>query len=166
MVVTNFQRNSERKEIVGKVQQMVGAAGVQAEDVFTFSRYASAGVVRFATQNDKRDFKRWLMDQQLESELAAADKNGIHRLFASDSDEKEDREKKRILGKVKKGMATKKPENAKDIKVDYDKMKVLFQKKEVAWFRNGDWQLAASVEDCREAVEAAIDEITFVDAEH
>ena len=132
MVIGGLPKDSPRKEVIEKVRTIMNHAAVMVEDVFTFDKFGSIGIVRFTGADGKKAFKQWLVTEEGKGVMLGAGA-GIEPAWAGDNLDKRERDRRRALGKVKKALSQVAGTNF-GIDVDYKRGKVYKGKEVVAKF--------------------------------
>ena len=122
MIIGGLTKDTPRQEVIAKVRNIMTAAGVQVENVFTFEKFGSIGVVTFPDAATKKSYKQWLATPEGKTTMQAFG-DGTSGAWAGDNLGKMEREKRRALGKVKRALADLKGTGA-GIQVDYSRKKV------------------------------------------
>ena len=94
-----FTRNTPRKDVEELIEVIMQTAKVATEEVFTTRARTSFGIVRFPTQKEKREFKKWLAG--LKGEEQKMSHQG-KKLRLSDNLPKHARARGRAVAKVKR----------------------------------------------------------------
>ena len=147
MIIGGFPRDTPRKEIIDQITRIMEDASVTVQDIFTFDKYGSVGVVRFHAGEDKAKFKRYLAKHNLSGDL-----------WAGDNLEKEERTRRRVMGKVKKALAEEAGSGV-DVDVDYKRFVVRHKRAVVAQYTLGSLVLSGTALARRERIYELIKEI-------
>jgi len=148
MVIGGFPRDTPRADICEKINQILQEAEVTAKEVFTFEKYGSMGVANFGTGEVKKKFKKFLADAKAKRFFHRGDDG----LWAGDNMGKDERFKRRSMGKVKKAIHEVLGE-VLEIDVDYKRCVVRHQKEIVAKYDElGTLLFTGAAWDSRERV--------------
>ena len=122
MIVTGFPYNTPQAEIQKVLDEIVDDYGVKVQDKFSLALRASLGIMRLSSETPKRNFKTKLKEKRFDKQHGGRD------LHVGDNVPKDDQQKERAVGKLKKALM--------EAKKDRSDVQVLRKKGEV-WTAEG-----------------------------
>ena len=153
MVFGGFARDTPRKEIIECIRGFIDQAGVAGVEVFTLRKYASTGIMKFIDMDGKRRWKMWL----------AAHGGLPDPYWTGDNHTKEERERRRKVGKVKAAICKRDPKGAGlHVDVDYDTCIVRYRRDIIAKFNGDELELLGAALEVKEDIEKMIKEMNEV----
>lgn len=121
MIMGGMGKDLPRQDIIEKVRNIMVRSEVAFGDIWTFEKFSSIAVVQFPNEEAKRGFKKWLGTPEGRGAMDSMG-DGLDSAWAGDNLGKEEREKKKALGKVKKALAEQR-QSGDGLEVDYKRFK-------------------------------------------
>ena len=98
MIVTGFAWNTQKTDVEQIINEIFTGLKQNVQDVFATKPRTSYGIVRFHSLEEKKSFKKNLSEKKWEQSYQGRP------LYINDNDDKQDNDKNRAIGKVKRAL--------------------------------------------------------------